>query len=576
MFKYIYKIRYRLIISSIFYLILAVFLLLPFDFFGEIIDGINNKTIGFNGILTKVTIMLLITFLDFILNGITELIVFRSYDKYIYVIQKEILQKVMKQTPQYFNKMSIGEVMSRMLSDVNEYIAQFLSWGIYCFGVGVIQNIVILAYIIYKVDYKFAILINLPYIIVTIFIITQKRNYENKYKSMAADFDIISKKTLENIKGIRIIRAYNMIFKIREKYLENLEKYTKSNLSFSMYHAYQHATNVVAVAFSYFILIIYGYYSYSHGFITFGTLLGVSLIMTLLAWPYTVLALFFFSLFEYKIGLNRVNEILEADEVVDENTGHKKLLFSKSIEFRDFNFSFENKKALKNISFTLNKGETLGIVGKTGSGKTTLIKQLLRLYENNGGIYIDGIDIKEYDIKSLRSNFGYSPQEYYIFSKTIEENILFHRNLSDNLDNALVLADLKKDIENFENGIKTIVGENGVSLSGGQKQRLSIARAIISEPEILILDDSLSALDTNTEKNIIENLEKNRKGKTNIIVSHRISSVINADKILILNSGVIENIGTHKELLESSDWYRKLYEYQNRKEENLEREELFD
>ncbi len=280
MFKYIYKIRYRLIISSIFYLILAVFLLLPFDFFGEIVDGINNKTIGFNAILTKVTIMLLITFLDFILNGITELIVFRSYDKYIYVIQKEILQKVMKQTPQYFNKMSIGEVMSRMLSDVNEYIAQFLSWGIYCFGVGVIQNIVILAYIIYKVDYKFAILINFPYIIVTIFIITQKRNYENKYKSMAADFDIISKKTLENIKGIRIIRAYNMIFKIREKYLENLEKYTKSNLSFSMYHAYQHATNVVAVAFSYFILIIYGYYSYSHGFITFGTLLGVSLIMT--------------------------------------------------------------------------------------------------------------------------------------------------------------------------------------------------------------------------------------------------------------------------------------------------------
>ena len=558
MFKYIYKIRYRLIISSIFYLILAVFLLLPFDFFGEIVDGINNKTIGFNAILTKVTIMLLITFLDFILNGITELIVFRSYDKYIYVIQKEILQKVMKQTPQYFNKMSIGEVMSRMLSDVNEYIAQFLSWGIYCFGVGVIQNIVILAYIIYKVDYKFAILINLPYIIVTIFIITQKRNYENKYKSMAADFDVISKKTLENIKGIRIIRAYNMLFKIREKYLENLEKYTKSNLSFSMYHAYQHATNVVAVAFSYFILIIYGYYSYSHGFITFGTLLGVSLIMTLLAWPYTVLALFFFSLFEYKIGLNRVNEILEADEVVDENTGHKKLLFSKSIEFRDFNFSFENKKALKNISFTLNKGETLGIVGKTGSGKTTLIKQLLRLYENNGGIYIDDVDIKEYDIKSLRSNFGYSPQEYYIFSKTIEENILFHRNLSDNLDNSLVLADLKKDIANFENGIKTIVGENGVSLSGGQKQRLSIARALSKDANIYLFDDSFSALDYATDAKLRKELKTFLKDKITIIIAQRLNTIADADKIIVLKDSEIIGMGTHQELLESNQEYIEL------------------
>lgn len=201
-------------------------------------------------------------------------------------------------------------------------------------------------------------------------------------------------------------------------------------------------------------------------------------------------------------------------------------------------------------------------MGKTASGKTTLVKQLLRLYDNQKGILIDGIDILDYDVLSVRKLIGYCPQQYYIFSETIKENILFNRNLEDRLDFSLQFSDLKKDILTFTDGVNTKVGENGISLSGGQKQRLSIARAIISDPEILILDDSLSALDSNTQNNVIENIQKYRKGKTNIIVSHRISAVVNADIIIVLNDGRIENIGNHEQLLEKSKWYNELYSYQ--------------
>ncbi|WP_068268375.1 ABC transporter ATP-binding protein [Caviibacter abscessus] len=575
MFKYIAKEKYRILLVSFIALVLAVLNILPFDMFGNIVDGVNNKTLTLNEVITSVSIMLGSAIFYYLINAANEMITFRGQVKYEYYFQNAILKKILTQTPQYFNKISIGTVMGRITSDAIEYVPNLFGWGLYCFQEGVIRVIVIFIFIMQKIDYKFAILINLPYIVVTLIIITRKRKYQYQYNEMGKSFDKISKKTLETIKGIRIIRAYNMLSKVRKSYIENLKVYSKNNLDYSMNGTYSHALNIVGTAFSYFFLIIYGYYSYANGSISFGDLLGISLTMTLLAWPYTVLAFFINVVFESNIGLKRINEILNAKTVVDEQYGNKTFKFDSKIEFRNFSFSYDDKETLKNISFDIQKGQTIGIIGKTGSGKTTLIKQLLRLYDTNGGIYIDDVDIREYDIKQLRNSFGYSPQEYYIFSDTIKNNILFYRPLEEKLEQSLILADLKKDVENFEKGIETLVGENGVSLSGGQKQRMQIARAIISNPEILIFDDSLSALDTNTEKNIIQNLKDNRNGKTNIIISHRISSLIDADKIVVLNQGKIENIGTHEELLKVSAWYKGLYEYQMKKGDNIEREKSF-
>lgn len=552
----------------ILYSILAVITMIPFNYLGVLVDKISNKSISINEIINSILYLFFITLVIFIINAIAENITFFGYSNSLYNFQRRILQKVLKQTPVFFNELSIGEIMGRLTSDVQDYIAAFYGWGLYCFNKGVLETIIIFIYMFYKIDYKFAIIINIPYIIATIIVLINKKSFNKTYEVMIDNFDQISKNTLESIKGIRIVRAHNMLDKIKEKYINNLTAYANSRFNYIMNHVYMNVFNSMAIALSYIFLIIYGYYMYSINAVTFGELISVSLIMTMMPWPYTTLNSFIVVLFEFRLGIKRVNEILEHEDVVIETKSENLLDFKDKIVFKDYNFYYGDKQALKNINLTINKGETVGIMGKVGSGKTTLIKQLLRLYNQSNGIIIDGKNIDEYEIKSLRSNIGYTPQEYFIFSNTLKENIVFYRKEYYDIDTVLELADLKKDVLQFKDGIETKVGENGISLSGGQKQRLSIARALITNPNILILDDSLSALDVNTEKNIIKNIKENRKDKTNIIVSHRISSLINADKIVILNEGSIEIIGTHNELLEKSLWYKNLYDYQEKKGDN--------
>ncbi|WP_073508343.1 ABC transporter ATP-binding protein [Streptobacillus notomytis] len=563
--KLLWKRKWKILFASILSLIIMLFTMLPLDYLGEIVDGINNKSMSMSQIKYKILLMIIMAIVYYIVQCIYEYYVFINYPEIIYEIQRAILEKVLKQNPQIFKKFSVGEILSRIIGDVEEYISGYFSWGLYCFTRGILGVLIIFIFILFKIDLVFVILINIPYLLSSFIIILKKEKYENLYLKMTEKFDDISEKTLESIKGVRIVRTYNLLSKISKEFEDNVLKYAKLHLNYSMRSIYGHGLNIISVGFSYFTLIIYGYYQYVNGNITFGTIISVSLIMFLMPWPYTVFASFFIAHFDMKIGYDRIKDILNMDEKLINENG-RKLKFSDRIEFKNFSFSYDDEQVLKNINLIINKGDTIGIVGKTGSGKTTLIKQLLRFYEDSEGIYIDGFPIEEYNLMSLRENFGYSPQEYFIFSKTIKENVLFNRKIEEKLEYALEVADLNKDIKGFKDGINTLVGENGVSLSGGQKQRLSIARAIINDPEILIFDDSLSALDIRTEKNIIKRLNDNRKGKTNIIVSHRISSVINADKIIILSDGEIENIGTHNELLLSSKWYKELYDYQNKKE----------
>ncbi len=238
------------------------------------------------------------------------------------------------------------------------------------------------------------------------------------------------------------------------------------------------------------------------------------------------------------------------------------------MEFKNFSFSYPGEKevSLKDISFKLNKGETLGIVGKSGSGKSTLVKQILRFYNfDKNRIFINDIPYEDYDITSVRNKFGYVSQENILLSKTVRENILFG-SIAENdekIINVLKKADFYKDIQNLEKGLETIVGERGLGLSGGQKQRISLARALYRDPEILILDDSFSAIDANTESKIVNSLKENRKNRTNIIISHRISAVEHSDLILVMDNGEIIDRGTHEELISRDSWYKEQFEYQS-------------
>ena len=568
----IYKDKVRILIALIASIASYYFTLYPSDRLSFIVDGIANKEIDFNGVVNEITKIIIVGIALYIVYYFKEYYTFIGYDKVIKDLTYELQNDIYRHTPVFFSRFSIGEVISRSTNDISNYIAQAFGYGVLLVFDGIIYNIFISVLILNKSNLIYLLLIHIPLVIQTIYLVSRRGIQEKYYNKMAKTMDQITEETLENVKGIRVIRAYSLLDKVRNSFVEKLRSYSKSNEKYMKKTLIYQPLNTISAAISYVLAVACGFYFINSGMMTIGELISVCVVIGMLQWPYIAISELVIIIIEIRQATKRVLEISDRKPEVNNDLAEYDFEFNDSIEFKNFNFSYDDKNVLENINFKINKGETIGIVGKTGSGKTTLIKQLLRLYPvEKGSLLLDNQGIEKYYDYSVREKMGYAPQEYQLFSKTIKDNILFYReNLENNLERALILADIKKDIENFKDGINTLVGENGISLSGGQKQRLGIARAILANPDILILDDSLSAVDANTEKTIIENIKNHRQGKTNIIVSHRISAVRHADKILVLENGEVLSEGRHEELLDKCTWYRELDEYQNKEVEQYE------
>lgn len=568
----IYKDKVRILIALIASIASYYFTLYPSDRLSFIVDGIANKEIDFNGVVNEITKIIIVGIALYIVYYFKEYYTFIGYDKVIKDLTYELQNDIYRHTPVFFSRFSIGEVISRSTNDISNYIAQAFGYGVLLVFDGIIYNIFISVLILNKSNLIYLLLIHIPLVIQTIYLVSRRGIQEKYYNKMAKTMDQITEETLENVKGIRVIRAYSLLDKVRNSFVEKLRSYSKSNEKYMKKTLIYQPLNTISAAISYVLAVACGFYFINSGMMTIGELISVCVVIGMLQWPYIAISELVIIIIEIRQATKRVLEISDRKPEVNNDLAEYDFEFNDSIEFKNFNFLYDDKNVLESINFKINKGETIGIVGKTGSGKTTLIKQLLRLYPvEKGSLLLDNQGIEKYYDYSVREKMGYAPQEYQLFSKTIKDNILFYReNLEDNLEQALILSDIKKDIENFKDGINTLVGENGISLSGGQKQRLGIARAILANPDILILDDSLSAVDANTEKTIIENIKNHRQGKTNIIVSHRISAVRHADKILVLENGKVLSEGTHEELLDKCTWYRELDEYQNKEVEQNE------
>ena len=568
----IYKDKVRILIALVASIASYYFTLYPSDRLSFIVDGIANKEIDFNGVVNEITKIIIVGIALYIVYYFKEYYTFIGYDKVIKDLTYELQNDIYRHTPVFFSRFSIGEVISRSTNDISNYIAQAFGYGVLLVFDGIIYNIFISVLILNKSNLIYLLLIHIPLVIQTIYLVSRRGIQEKYYNKMAKTMDQITEETLENVKGIRVIRAYSLLDKVRNSFVEKLRSYSKSNEKYMKKTLIYQPLNTISAAISYVLAVACGFYFINSGMMTIGELISVCVVIGMLQWPYIAISELVIIIIEIRQATKRVLEISDRKPEVNNDLAEYDFEFNDSIEFKNFNFLYDDKNVLENINFKINKGETIGIVGKTGSGKTTLIKQLLRLYPvEKGSLLLDNQGIEKYYDYSVREKMGYAPQEYQLFSKTIKDNILFYReNLEDNLEQALILSDIKKDIENFKDGINTLVGENGISLSGGQKQRLGIARAILANPDILILDDSLSAVDANTEKTIIENIKNHRQGKTNIIVSHRISAVRHADKILVLENGKVLSEGTHEELLDKCTWYRELDEYQNKEVEQNE------
>ncbi|MDU6573442.1 MAG: ABC transporter ATP-binding protein [Gemella haemolysans] len=567
----IYRDKKRIIIALVVSIASYYFTLYPTDRLSYIVDGIASGNIDFNGVVNEILRIILAGIALYIVYFFKEYYTFIGYDKVIKDMTYDIQHDIYGHTPVFFNKFSIGEVISRSTNDITNYIAPLFGYGILLIFDGIIYNLFISVLIFNKSNFIYLLLIHIPLVIQTIYLVSRRKVQEKYYNKMAKTMDEITEETLENVKGIRVIRAYSLLDKVRNSFVGKLRSYARSNEEYMKKTLVYQPLNTVSLAASYIIAVAGGFYFINLGMMTLGELISVCVVIGMIQWPYIALSELVIMIIEVRQATKRVLEISDKKADVNNDLAESNFEFNSSIEFKNFNFSYEdNNHVLEDINFTINKGETIGVVGKTGSGKTTFIKQLLRLYPiDENTLLLDGKGIEKYYDYSVREKIGYAPQEYQLFSKSIKENVLFYRyDLADRLDAVLEQADIKKDISRFKDGIDTLVGENGLSLSGGQKQRLGIARALLSNPDILILDDSLSAVDSNTEKTIIENIKKTREGKTNIIVAHRISAVRHASKIVVLDNGKILNFGTHEELLEKCPWYRQLDEYQNKEVED--------
>lgn len=569
--RLIYRDKKRIIIALVVSIASYYFTLYPTDRLSYIVDGIASGNIDFNGVVNEILRIILAGIALYIVYFFKEYYTFIGYDKIIKDMTYDIQHDIYGHTPVFFNKFSIGEVISRSTNDITNYIAPLFGYGILLIFDGIIYNLFISILIFNKSNFIYLLLIHIPLVIQTIYLVSRRKVQEKYYNKMAKTMDEITEETLENVKGIRVIRAYSLLDKVRNSFVGKLRSYARSNEEYMKKTLVYQPLNTVSLATSYIIAVACGFYFINLGMMTLGKLISVCVVIGMIQWPYIALSELVIMIIEVRQATKRVLEISDKKADVNNDLAKSNFEFNSSIEFKEFNFSYEdNNHVLEDINFTINKGETIGVVGKTGSGKTTFIKQLLRLYPiEENTLLLDGKGIEQYYDYSVREKIGYAPQEYQLFSKSIKENVLFYRyDLEDRLDEVLEQADIKKDIIRFKDGIDTLVGENGLSLSGGQKQRLGIARALLSNPEILILDDSLSAVDSNTEKTIIENIKKTREGKTNIIVAHRISAVRHADKIFVLDNGKILNSGTHEELLECCSWYKQLDDYQNKEVED--------
>jgi len=318
---------------------------------------------------------------------------------------------------------------------------------------------------------------------------------------------------------------------------------------------------------SYTIGLGFGAYLVFHNQLTLGELVSFNVYLGMLIWPMFAIGELINIMQRGNASLDRVQETLSYQPDVTDPSKPNTVDKPDSIMFEDVSFKYPSSHVdnLKQINIELKRGETLGIVGKTGSGKTTFIKQLLREYPLGvGALKVSDVSLNDQTLETTRGWIGYVPQDHVLFSKTVRENIYFGRTdaTNEDLEKAIELADFKKDIDMLPEGLETLVGEKGIALSGGQKQRISIARALIKNPEILILDDSLSAVDAKTEKKIIENIRSERVGRTTIISTHRMSAVQHADRIIVLDDGEIIEAGTHEQLMESDGWYHEQFERQ--------------
>ncbi|MDM5187262.1 ABC transporter transmembrane domain-containing protein [Bacillus sp. DX4.1] len=556
--------RYSIAIGAL--LIVNVIEVVPPKVLGLAIDDIKTGVLTSTVIMNYVWILFGVTIGGYALTYVWQHQLFGG----AFVLEKTMRSKFMghllKMTPTFYHKNRTGDLMARATNDLKA-IAMTAGFGILTLVDSSLYMLTIVFMMGFSISWQLTIAALLPLPIMAYAMNIYGKKLHERFTIAQDAFGDMNDKVLESIAGVRVIRAY-VQEKADEQRFHHLgtDVYEK-NMKVAKIDALFQPTVKMLVGLSYLIGLVYGAFLVFQMKITLGELVSFNIYLGMMIWPMFAIGELINVMQRGNASLDRVNETLAYEPDVKNVKNRAHVYKPEYVDFNEVSFSYPTSSELnlKNISFSLKQGETLGIVGKTGSGKTTLVRQLLRQYPlGTGEIKVSGVALGEIPIDHVLGWVGYVPQEHILFSKTARENILFgNREASrEELQKAIEIAAFKKDLEFLAEGLETLVGEKGVSLSGGQKQRISIARAVIQNPEILILDDSLSAVDARTEAAIIENIRRERSGKTTIITTHRLSAVQHADWILVMDNGEIIEEGTHDRLVHEEGWYAEQFERQ--------------
>ena len=554
----------RYLVGIVALVLVSVLNLIPPMVMGRVIDAITSGRLTQDELLLHLFYLLLAAFGMYYLRYVWRMYILGTSYRLGQIMRSRLFEHFTKMSPAFYQNYRTGDLMAHATNDINA-LTRLAGGGVMSAVDATITALVTLLTMLFSISWQMTLVAILPLPFMAYATSRLGRKTHKAFGESQAAFSELNNKVQESVSGIKVTKSFGYQSDELASFQEVNDLTFQKNLQTMKYDSLFDPMVLLFVGSSYALTLLVGAFMVQAGQVTVGNLVTFISYLDMLVWPLMAIGFLFNITQRGKVSYQRIESLLSQESPVKDPESPLEGIENGRLDYAIDRFAFEDEETLRDIHFSLEKGQTLGLVGQTGSGKTALIKLLLREYDvDQGAIYLNGHDIRDYRLADLRSLMGYVPQDQFLFASSILDNIRFgNPDLPFSaVEEATQLAQVYQDIQAMPEGFDTVIGEKGVSLSGGQKQRLAMSRAMILNPDILILDDSLSAVDAKTEFAIIDNLKETRKDKTTIITAHRLSAVVHADLILVMQNGQIIERGTHEDLLALDGWYAQTYQSQ--------------